>query len=88
MRFIGNFDQHECKVELKNVAPSDVGKWECELESYVFGGSRGSGSTDKKSVTLKKLNVTNEGKDITMHNMLKSGKNFISTGQCTVCLKG
>ena len=60
MRFIGNYDQHECKVELKNVAPSDVGKWECELESYVFGGSRGSGYTDKKSVTL---NVTNEGKE-------------------------
>ena len=59
MRFIGNYEQHECKVELKNVSPSDVGKWQCELESYVLGGSRGSGYKDNKSVSL--LNVTKEG---------------------------
>jgi len=62
MRFIGNYEQHECKVELKNVSPSDVGKWECELESYVLAGSKGSGYTSKKSVMLK-LNATNEGSD-------------------------
>ena len=62
MRFIGNYEQHECKVELKDVSPSDVGKWECELESYVLAGSKGSGYTSKKSVLLK-LNATNEGKN-------------------------
>ena len=61
MRFIGNYEQHECKVELKNVSLPDVGKWECELESYVLGGSKGSGYISKKSVMLK-LNATNEGK--------------------------
>merc|ERR1712184_184612 len=59
MRFIGNYEQHECKVELKNVSPSDAGKWECELESYVLAGSKGSGYTSKKSVMLK-FNATNE----------------------------
>ena len=80
MRFIGNYDQHECKVELKNVAPSDVGKWECELEEYVFAGSRGSGYTDKKSVTLK-LNVTNEGKNITICRKTRY-KSFALTYVC------
>ena len=42
MKYVGNYDAHECKVLLKNVSLSDQGRWTCEVESYVYGIARGS----------------------------------------------
>ena len=35
--YIGNYNAHECKIELKNVSKMDQGTWKCEVESYVWG---------------------------------------------------
>ena len=50
IRFLGNYNKHECQVELSNLTLSDAGKWTCELQSYVFGPI--SGSLDKASLHL------------------------------------
>ena len=42
MKYVGNYDAHECKVLLKNVSLSDQGRWTCEVELYVYGPARGS----------------------------------------------
>ena len=36
MSFVGKYNSHECKVELKNVHPSDAGNWTCTVEQYGF----------------------------------------------------
>ena len=41
VRFVGNYDSHECKIQLINAQMSDSGKWKCEMESYVWGLTRG-----------------------------------------------
>ena len=50
IRFLGNYNKHECQVELSNLTLSDAGKWTCELQSYVLGPI--SGSSDKASLHL------------------------------------
>ena len=29
--YIGSFEAHECKIQLKNVSMSDQGSWTCEV---------------------------------------------------------
>ena len=55
MRFVGDYDSHECKVELLNVELSDAGNWTCKMEKYAFVGR---GSTDKKILNLEIVNIT------------------------------
>ena len=50
IRFLGNYNKHECSIELSNLTLSDAGKWTCELQSYVLGPI--SGSSDKASIHL------------------------------------
>ena len=40
-RFEGNYEGHECLIELKDVRLEDAGQWKCEMESYVWGIARG-----------------------------------------------
>lgn len=36
MNYVGHYDEHECKVELKNIDVSDSGNWTCKVEGYGF----------------------------------------------------
>ena len=49
--FKGDYDSHECAIDLTNVQLSDNGEWSCEMESYVWGIVRGY--THKKSLNLR-----------------------------------
>ena len=50
IRFLGNYNSHECTIELSNLSLSDAGEWTCELQAYVWGPI--SGNTDKASLHL------------------------------------
>ena len=50
IRFLGNYNKHECSIQLSNLSLSDVGEWTCELESYVWGPI--SGNKDKAVLNL------------------------------------
>ena len=39
-RYVGNYYNHECKIELRDVRLEDGGKWRCEVEKYYSGSSR------------------------------------------------
>ena len=41
VNFIGNYDDHECKIEITNISSDDNGTWTCEMEAYVFGENSG-----------------------------------------------
>ena len=49
--FKGDYNSHECAIDLTNVQLSDNGEWSCEMESYVWGIVRGY--THKKSLNLR-----------------------------------
>ena len=42
--FAGSYEDHECALMVYGAIESDRGLWSCEVESYVLGGGRGSGS--------------------------------------------
>ena len=50
MQFLGNYNDHECLIELSNVSLSDTGEWVCALESYVWGPI--SGTIDRATLNL------------------------------------
>ena len=37
VKYIGDYDSHECKIELSGVGLDDAGNWTCDMESYVTG---------------------------------------------------
>ena len=61
MKYVGNYNNHECAIEIKAVTGMDEGLWTCTLESYVYGVTRGSEASgtvelqilDKKKGTEK-----------------------------------
>ena len=57
MKFVGNYGNNECYIELKSVTNLDEGAWKCTLESYVFGSAHGTEKT--ASLKLKLLNDKN-----------------------------
>ena len=44
IKFVGNYNDYDCSIELSNLSLSDAGEWTCDLESYVWGPI--SGKTD------------------------------------------
>ena len=44
IKFVGNYNEYDCSIELSNLSLSDAGEWTCNLESYVWGPI--SGTTD------------------------------------------
>ena len=40
-RFVGNYERHECGIELRDARVSDGGEWTCVMENYVWGPARG-----------------------------------------------
>ena len=58
-RFKGNYEGHECLIEVENVRPEDVGQWKCEMESYVWGISRGT--VKKQAIEVEVVPRNSEG---------------------------
>jgi len=52
IKFVASYDAHECGIEVSNLEALDVGIWKCEVEQYVFGGSRGSGLREEKRINV------------------------------------
>ena len=40
-RVSGDYAKHECAITISAVTLEDAGVWQCELESYVLGATRG-----------------------------------------------
>lgn len=55
MRFVGDYESHECKVELSNVQLSDSGVWTCRVEEYK---TVISGRSIRKTLNLEIVNNT------------------------------
>ena len=52
VKFIGDYEKHECAIQLENVTKEDEGVWQCDIESYVWGGSKGSGNKAVSSMDV------------------------------------
>ena len=48
----GDYSKHECAITVSAVREEDAGVWECELESYVLGGTRGYKQTQNIRVAV------------------------------------
>ena len=59
INYVGDYNQHECKIELTNVNSYDNGSWICEIESYVLGDHV---SGYKESALIQVLVLPQEGK--------------------------
>merc|ERR550517_2319751 len=55
VEFKGDYNQYECGLTVAAATAEDDGEWECYFESYVKGGSRGSGykAADKFKVFVE-----------------------------------
>jgi len=41
VQFKGNYAEHQCGLLVSGAGTRDIGTWKCEVESYVFGNTRG-----------------------------------------------
>ena len=55
MNYVGEYDEHECKVEIKNVEVADSGNWTCIVEGYGFFTT---GDIVKKQLSVDILDAT------------------------------
>ena len=51
---MGNYNNHECEIEVIGLNEMDLGEWTCEMESYVYGVGRGT--TVKKGINVHVVN--------------------------------
>lgn len=51
VKFTGNYDTHECGIELNSVARSDAGVWTCEMESATTW-KKSSGEIKSKTIKI------------------------------------
>ena len=77
LRFKGNYEGHECLIELKNVRPEDAGQWKCEMESYVWGIGRGY--TRKKAMEVQVTSNNDDGVRILTGEDLQSQQHYQKT---------
>ena len=56
---MGNYEKHQCQIELSGVRLRDGGSWSCEMEDFVWGNS------DKTviSLTVVQQEEKEEGED-------------------------
>jgi len=54
----GDYNSHECGIEIEGFEAKDAGNWTCEMEEYYKFGGRGSGPTDSLTLTVGLLNPT------------------------------
>ena len=52
IKFTGNYEGHECRIELTGVTAEDAGEWSCEMEKYVWGSIRGTSEKRKVFLTV------------------------------------
>merc|ERR1712047_142302 len=50
--FHGRYDDRECGIRINSASVEDTGTWRCEVEQYVFLGSRGSGAVRKSNIEV------------------------------------
>ena len=53
VKYVGNYTAHECEIEVSNVSSDDSGVWHCDVESYVFGTTRGYEAQKKLTLNVK-----------------------------------
>ena len=53
--FHGRYNDRECGIRINSASVEDTGKWRCEVEQYVFLGSRGSGAVRVSQIEVKVL---------------------------------
>ena len=51
-RVSGDYSKHECAITISAVRLEDAGLWQCELESYVLGITRGYRKTQNVMVAV------------------------------------
>merc|ERR1719397_580769 len=51
--FHGKYDDKECGITIASATSQDQGTWRCEVEEYVFLGSRGSGALRKAEIQVR-----------------------------------
>ena len=56
--FAGDYPSHDCSIRVSDAASSDTGLWTCQLESYKFGGGRGSGTLLSKDIYVQVMPLT------------------------------
>lgn len=49
----GNYEAHECGLRIQGVSLEDAGRWNCEMEEYILGRSKGSGTKSSRMFLLK-----------------------------------
>ena len=81
-RFLGNYNQHECSIQLSHVSQSDLGEWTCQMESYVLGPI--SGNKDKAILNLILDHETDLNK--TLINTSKKDENGDKDGNLILTL--
>ena len=58
MEFAGDYLAHDCSLRVREATSLDTGLWTCQLESYKFGGGRGSGTLLSKDIYVQVMPVT------------------------------
>ena len=76
-RFEGNYEGHECLIELKDVLLEDAGQWKCEMESYVWGIGRGY--TRKKAMEVQVTSNNDDGVRILTGEDFQSQQHYKKT---------
>jgi len=56
--FYGKYDDRECGITIESATSQDDGIWRCEVEEYVFLGSRGSGARRTGEIQVNVRNPT------------------------------
>jgi len=51
--FLGDYEQFQCGLKVEEARVGDSGIWGCEMESYKFGGGRGSGYVVRGGVEVE-----------------------------------
>merc|ERR1711963_747634 len=50
--FHGRYNDRECGIRINSASVEDTGTWRCEVEQYVFLGSRGSGAVRSSNIEV------------------------------------
>merc|ERR1719242_2928181 len=56
--YSGDYEKHECSITISSVQLRDAGSWSCEMESYVWGSTRGYKSKNKIEVVIEEKSTT------------------------------
>ena len=58
LEWAGDYESHSCSVRVNEADSLDTGLWTCEMESYKFGGGRGSGTVVSKDIYVQVMPLT------------------------------